>query len=192
MDTNPIIRVVEPILAIGLVVHLWWASMITIMNQRKRQVNYAGLKRYQTRVTNGTSKWASRNMYVLGALILTFLVIHLINFYWKMKFTGDPLLSHGPDGVENTYALVTSAFIQWKWVVAVYVIGAVALGLHLYHGVWSAMQSLGLSNNKWRKILNVIGVLVNGGTLLRRKDDGTTEDIGIKPSATMKKYLDPK
>jgi len=39
---------------------------------------------------------------------------------------------------------------------------------------------------------NVIGVLVNGGTLLRRKDDGTTEDIGIKPSATMKKYLDPK
>ena len=162
MATNPIIKIVEPILAIGFIAHIFYASMITLYNQRMRQVNYPGLKRYHKRVVDGTSKWASRNMYVLGTIILTFLVIHIVNFFWKIKFTGDPLLEQGAiDGIENSYLLVTTLFVTWKWIVALYVIGSVALGLHLYHGVWSAFQTLGWSNKKWRKILNVIGVLIS-------------------------------
>jgi succinate dehydrogenase / fumarate reductase, cytochrome b subunit len=162
MAVNPVIGVVEPILAIGLVLHFLLASFLTLMNQKNRNVNY-GLSRYKVRKNSGSS-WASRNMYILGAVILTFLVIHIINFFWKMKFTGDPLLTeilYNGEHMENAYELVTGLFINWKWSVLIYVVGAIALGLHLYHGVWSAFQTLGCSNKKWRKILNVIGVAVS-------------------------------
>ncbi|MEA1874530.1 MAG: succinate dehydrogenase cytochrome b subunit [Bacteroidota bacterium] len=162
MATNPLIRVVEPLLAIGLVAHFLIASFITFQNQRNRNVNYGAFGRYKTRNASAGSAWPSRNMYILGTVILVFLVIHLINFFWKMKFTGDPLLTEvtiNGEHMENAYALVTGLFINWKWSVALYVVGAIALGLHLYHGVWSAFQTLGCSNKKWRKIWNVIGVL---------------------------------
>ncbi|HKK68225.1 MAG TPA: succinate dehydrogenase cytochrome b subunit [Bacteroidales bacterium] len=164
MATDPVIGVVEPILAIGLILHFIFASVITWQNQRKRSVNYAGLGRYKKRDASAGSNWPSRNMYILGAVILIFLVIHLINFFWKMRFTGDPLLHEATGlgaGVENAYALVTTKFIEWKWLVAIYVVGAIALGLHLYHGVWSAFQTLGWSNRKWRTIWNVIGVIIS-------------------------------
>src|SRR6056297_332186 len=129
MATDPVIGVVEPILAIGLILHFIFASVITWQNQRKRSVNYAGLGRYKKRDASAGSNWPSRNMYILGAVILVFLVIHLINFFWKMRFTGDPLLHEATianGNVENAYALVTEKFQIW-WYVAIYVIGSIAL-----------------------------------------------------------------
>ncbi|MGC9330785.1 MAG: succinate dehydrogenase cytochrome b subunit [Bacteroidales bacterium] len=163
MDTNPVVSVIEPILAIGVILHLIYASIITLQNQLKRNVNYAALGRYKKRDVSKESNWPARNMYILGTIILTFLVIHLINFFWKMKFSGDPLLEEATaagENVENAFALVTNKLQIW-WYVAIYVIGSVALGLHLYHGVWSAFQTLGWSNRKWRKILNTIGVIIS-------------------------------
>ncbi|MFP4663260.1 MAG: succinate dehydrogenase cytochrome b subunit [Bacteroidales bacterium] len=164
MASDPVISVVEPILAIGLILHFVFASVITWQNQRKRDVNYPALGRYKKRDASAGSNWPSRNMYILGAVILIFLVIHLINFFWKMRFTGDPLLHEATglgSGVENAYALVTTKFVEWKWLVVIYVLGAIALGLHLYHGVWSAFQTLGWSNRKWRSIWNVVGVIIS-------------------------------
>ena len=101
-------------------------------------------------------------MFVLGLVILTFLVIHVANFFWKIKFTGHELLDQGVvDGVENTYLLVTTFFIDWWWIDIVYVIGSVALGLHLYHSVWSAFQTLGWSNQLWRRRLNRLSLVVS-------------------------------
>lgn len=163
MTTDPVISVIEPILAIGVILHIIIASFITVQNQLSRNINYSALGRYKKRDNAAGSNWPSRNMYILGAVILTFLVIHLINFFWKMKFSGDPLLEEasGAGGnYENAYALVVSKLKIW-WYVAIYVIGSVALGLHLYHGVWSAFQTLGWSNRKWRSILNSIGVIIS-------------------------------
>jgi len=164
MATDPIIGVVEPILAIGLIAHFVFASIITYQNQANRNITYPGMKRYKQKDSSVGSTWTSRNMYILGAVILVFLVIHLINFFWKMKVSGDPLLEEatglGGD-IENAYALVTTKFIEWKWLVAIYVVGAIALGLHLHHGVWSAFQTLGWSNRKWRTIWNVIGIIIS-------------------------------
>ena len=163
MATDPLIGVIEPVLAIGLIAHFVFASIITFKNQQKRDINYPGLGRYKKYDGSAASTWTSRNMYILGALILIFLVIHLINFFWKMKYTGHPLLETptGLEGdMENAYHLVTTRFIEWKWLVAIYVAGAIALGLHLHHGVWSAFQSLGWSNRKWRRNWNGIGYLL--------------------------------
>lgn len=162
MGTNPVIRVVEPVLAIGFILHIIYASILTLKNQWARPVGY------DKRTVANSSTWASRNMFILGSLVFIFLVIHIANFFWKIKFTGSELLDNGASGgVENTYNLVTSLFIQWWWIDAIYVIGAVVLGLHLTHAFWAAFQTLGLSDNRWRKRLNVLGwaytIIVAGG-----------------------------
>lgn len=149
MATNPIIRVVEPVLAAGFILHILYALILTIHSQYTRPVGYNKQKQAHA------SSWSSRNMFILGTVILVFLVIHIANFFWKMRFTGHELLEHGTvDGVENGYLLVTTFFIDWWWIVGVYVVGSVALGFHLYHALWAAFQTLGWSNQLWRRRLN--------------------------------------
>ena len=158
METFPVIRIIEPILGIGFLLHMVYAVILTIHNLYTRPVGYKSQK------LANSSTWASRNMFVLGLVITAFLVIHIANFFWKIKFTGHELLSeitvHGVH-MENSYALVTSFFINWWWIVIVYVIGAIALGFHLYHAVWSAFQTLGWSNGLWRKRLNIVGLVLS-------------------------------
>lgn len=162
MATYPIIRVVEPVLAIGFILHILYALILTLHNLRTRPVAYKEYKQAHA------SSWPSRNMFVLGLVILVFLVIHIANFFWKMRFTGHEWLEHGAvDGIENGYYLVTQFFIEWWWIVVVYVIGSVALGFHLYHALWAAFQTLGWSNQLWRRRLNRLSlaaaIIIGGG-----------------------------
>ncbi len=161
MATNPIIRVVEPVLAIGFLLHMIYATVLTLQNLRTRPVNYKQQKQ------SHASSWPSRNMFVLGLVIFVFLVIHIANFFWKIKFTGHELLEHGAGEIENAYLLVTTFFIDWWWIDAIYVIGSIALGFHLYHSIWSAFQTLGWSNQLWRRRLTrlalVVSIILAGG-----------------------------
>ena len=165
MATNPLIRVIEPVLAIGFVLHIIYALILTLNNLKTRPVNYKEQKLAHS------STWSSRNMFVLGVVILTFLVIHIANFYWKMRFTGHEWLEHGAvDGIENGYLLVTNFFIEWWWIVVVYVVGSVAPGFHLSHALWAAFQTLGWSDQLWRRRLHRLGlavaIIIGGGFAL--------------------------
>ena len=108
MATNPVIKIVEPILALGFIIHIIWASVLTLQNQKARPV------KYNQRNQSQNATWASRNMYILGAMVLIFLVIHLYNFWWNIKFPslGTPLTEAVVGGVEmeDTYALVAGLF----------------------------------------------------------------------------------
>jgi len=161
MVTNPIIKVVEPILALGFVVHIAWSIWITIQNMMARPV------RYNKTNQGKNSSFASRNMFVLGGLVLTFLALHIANFYVKIKFTHEiGAVSYAGVEMHDTYTLVTSLFTIW-WYDVIYVIGAILLGYHLSHGFWSAFQTIGFSNQIWRKRLTVIGyiyaIIIAGG-----------------------------
>ncbi len=167
MASNPIIRIVEPVLAIGFILHILYATILTIHNLYTRPTGYNKQNLWHS------STWSSRNMFVLGLVVFAFLVIHIANFFWKIKFTGHDLLADVTvNGVhmENSYALVTSFFINWWWIDIVYVIGAIALGFHLYHAIWSAFQTLGWSNSLWRRRLNIVGlvfsIIIAGGFAL--------------------------
>ena len=73
-------------------------------------------------------------MYILGGLVLIFLLVHLWNFWWKIKFAGDPLLTEiNVDGtaMENTYALVSGLFKSSIIYCLLYILGGIFLGLHL-------------------------------------------------------------
>lgn len=164
MATNPIIKIVEPILALGFILHIVLASILTIQNRNARPI------KYDKRNQSGNCTWSSRNMYILGGLVLIFLVIHLWNFWWKIKFAGDPLLAEVTvNGVamENTYALVTGLFKSCIIYGLLYILGAIFLGLHLTHGFWSAFQSIGLCNQIWRKrwecLAKLFAIIIAGG-----------------------------
>jgi len=167
METNPLIQIMQPILAIGFLVHITYSIILTIQNYRARPQKYDKL------VQDNSSTWASRNMFILGSMIGIFLVIHIINFFWKMKFSGSDLYNEVMvDGVSmhNAYALVAGLFTDASYGVVYsifYILGAIFLGLHLHHAFWSAFQTIGWSNNIWRKRLEVIGdiyaVLIGAG-----------------------------
>jgi succinate dehydrogenase / fumarate reductase cytochrome b subunit len=150
MGTNPAVRVIEPILAIGFIFHIFYATYITLQNRKTRPIGYT------TSASNGLSTWPSKNMYILGLTIFIFLVIHLANFYWKLKFGTVESITYGKETMPNTYALVAGLFINYWWYDLLYVIGAISLGLHLSHGFWAAFQTLGWNGTKWLKRLEVL------------------------------------
>ena len=156
MTTNPLIKIMEPILGLGFVIHIIWSFFLEYQNWMARPVKYA------KKNMSGASSWASRNMLVLGALVLVFLIIHIINFFVKMKFTGDPALTEiTVQGVhmENAYALVAGAFKASILLGVFYILGGILLGFHLSHGFWSAFQTLGLNNKNWLNRWKVIGTI---------------------------------
>lgn len=155
MATNPLIEVVEPILAIGFIVHIIYASIITLLNRRSRPMGYAETN------SNGVTSWASKNMYVLGGTIFIFLVIHLTNFFWKIQFGEVATLSYdnGLTQMADTYSLVSGLFITYWWYNLIYIAGALLLGFHLSHGFWSAFQTLGWNNKIWIKRLEIIAYI---------------------------------
>ncbi|SDB90799.1 succinate dehydrogenase cytochrome b subunit [Williamwhitmania taraxaci] len=153
MSTNPLIRIMEPVLALGFIIHIVYATLLTLKNQTARPIGYQNVDQRMA------STWSSRNMYVLGFALLSFLVMHMANFFWKIKFGTVPSVM--VDGIEmhDTYTLVTSLFLTYKWINGVYLAGALALGFHLSHGFWSAFQTIGWNNTVWMSRLKFVSYL---------------------------------
>lgn len=154
MGSNIVMKILEPVLAIGFILHIVYAGYITLKNQMARPQKYkvAG---------NSKANWASRNMFILGGLVLVFMVIHLANFFWKIKFGTVASISYdgGQTELHDIYTLVAGLFKGWWWYDVIYIIGVILLFLHLTHGFWSAFQTLGWDNDKWIKRLKVIGYI---------------------------------
>ncbi len=153
MATNPAIRVIEPLLGLGFLVHIVWSFVLEYNNWKARPV------KYNKNNKSATSSWSSRNMLVLGGIILVFLVIHIINFYWIIRFNPEEMDTVTIDGVhmEDSYTLVADLF---KYSIAYnifYIISAILLGFHLSHGFWSAFHTLGWNNDNWMNRLQIIG-----------------------------------
>lgn len=153
MSTNPLIKIMEPVLAAGFIIHIIYATLLTLKNQAARPQSYKNVDQSKA------SAWSSRNMYVLGFMVLSFLVMHIANFFWKIKFGSVPSVMVDGTEMHDTYTLVTTLFLTYKWINAVYIAGALALGYHLSHGFWSAFQTIGWNNNIWVKRLKVVSYL---------------------------------
>lgn len=160
MATNPFIKVIEPVLALGFAFHIIFSLILTMQNMRAR-----GSVKYNSGNKTEDVEWSSKNMFVLGLTILAFLVVHIGNFWVKMKITHDmppettfPFMGELAHG-EDAYTLVNTAFKE-LWLVIVYVVGNIALGYHLAHGFWSGFQTIGWNNNVWMKRLRVISVVI--------------------------------
>lgn len=138
MDTNIFIQIMVPVLALGFAIHIIYAIIITAKNQKARPVKYA------VNSTAKASTWASRNMFVLGVIVVGFLGLHLTQFWYKMQF------QHfiGGHSHPDPYTLVSDLFRQPLHAI-IYIVWIWALWFHLCHGFWSALQTVGANNQKW-------------------------------------------
>jgi succinate dehydrogenase / fumarate reductase cytochrome b subunit len=141
-------------LAALAVIHIVYAFILTAQNRTAR-----GSNRYEvaTTVNAGKVEWASKNMLVLGLIVLVGLLLHLWNFWYNMMFAeliGAMAFISPTDG----YAWILETFSNPLFVV-LYIIWLVALWFHLTHGFWSALQTLGWNGKTWFCRWKVIGII---------------------------------
>ncbi len=146
----PVVTVMVPVLAAGFIIHIVYAFILNAMNLKAR-----GPQRYEVANKAKTDDWASKNMLVLGIIVLGALAFHLTHFWAKMQL---PEIIGGH--AEQGSALMAQTF-KPLWVVIVYIVWFAALWLHINHGFWSALHTLGLNNNIWMKRWKAVSLVVS-------------------------------
>lgn len=146
-------------LAFLTVVHIVYAFILSVQNYRAR-----GRERYAVTDRQESVEWASKNMLVLGFIILCGLSLHLFNFWYKMQFTE---IMHSAGASINDITLATNG-VHWiketfacPVYVVLYLLWLGAIWFHLTHGVWSALHTLGWNNNIWMPRIKCIGNIVS-------------------------------
>ena len=147
------------VLAAGVLIHFAYALWLTYNNYKAR-----GTQRYEVTVTEPGVDWASKNMLVLGWIILGGLALHLFNFWYNMMFAEllGTSFGHCPS---DGFAFIQDTFANPVFVV-LYIIWLVALWFHLTHGFWSAIQTLGWSGKTWFCRWKMIGMIYSTILLL--------------------------
>lgn len=129
--------------------HLHAAYTLTVINRQARPVKYQSERDYQV------ASFASRTMRASGIIVVLFLIWHLLDFTFGAGAVNSYVGTKDAEGLKDVYGAV--AFSLNRVPVAIfYVLANIALGTHLFHGVWSLFQSLGWNNprfNKWRRTL---------------------------------------
>lgn len=135
------------LLLLAAILHIIAATQLTIMNRKARPIDYR-----EREYVAGS--YAARTMRWGGVIILLFVFYHLGHLTFG-KFH--------PDFIEgDVYHNFVTGFQVW-WVSAFYIIANLALGMHLYHGLWSMFNSLGLNHpgfNPWKRMFATAFALV--------------------------------
>ncbi len=140
-------------LAALVFVHIAYGVWLTLQNRKAR-----GSIRYAVSKPNEGVAWSSKNMLVLGLVVLGGLCVHLTHFWAKMQLVevmGEHVNSLGLSPQDGA-ALIAFTFSKW-YNVLIYLVWFAAMWLHLTHGVWSMFQSSGVSNQTWLPRIKRIG-----------------------------------
>jgi len=142
------------VLIAALVVHVVSAYQLTVMNRRARPERYRGPRDYVV------ADFAARTMRWTGVVVLLFIAYHLadLTLGW---------VNPAPSG-STLYEKVIASFSSVP-VAAFYLVANVALGFHLFHGVWSLFQSMGWNNRRFNHLRRSLAIgftlVVVGGNL---------------------------
>ena len=153
MTHNPLIKIVSYVNYILILLHVIDGFSLVMANRKARPQAYKYVNQSKS------STWSSRNMGILGTLILIFLVVHMRTFWFEMKFGSMPIINYDGSDIayKDMYKIVAEAFTQ-VWYVALYVICMFALAFHLFHGFQSAFQTFGINHHRYTPVIKAIGV----------------------------------
>lgn len=149
--------IVRVVVIVGIFVHIWAALVLWARAQGARTTPYVAKEAAKRTLKTKWMRWG-------GVAIALFILFHLFQFTWVRFNVG----SEPTDG--SIGRLLVSSFQVW-WMVLIYVLAIIALGLHLYHGIWSASQTLGWSNTArarraWQATSQVLAVVISVGFIL--------------------------
>jgi succinate dehydrogenase / fumarate reductase cytochrome b subunit len=149
---NPLITIIAYLLYVSIILHAVMALLITIHNRKAKPSKYV--------VDNSqkNSTWYSKNMGILGSLILIFIIIHLANFWARIKLGLGEEVPLDADGYKDVFS-VTYALFQNIWFVGFYSLISIPLAFHLYHGLKSGFKTLGFYHKNGLKILAKVSLI---------------------------------
>lgn len=154
LTSGNIIYVAEVVLVLALILHVYMAINLTMLNRAAKEQKYAVAAKGKKKST-----LASRTMAVQGTLILAFVIYHIITFKYGVYYE---TTVHGV--VMRDLARLMAEVFQSPAYVVWYVVCLILLGFHLSHGVGSSFQSLGLMEgsyrNTWKKLSYGYAVIV--------------------------------
>ncbi len=152
LSSNPLIPIIEVVLLVGFLVHIFKTIRMVVTNRAARPVDYQ-----MKRPAGGPSRksLASTTMILSGLWLLVFVVIHVRTFKFGAHY-------RTLDGLVDLYRLEMETF-RSPVTVAFYVLSMLVVGSHVFHGASSAFQSLGASHPHWTPRIVVAGKLLATG-----------------------------
>ena len=159
LEGNPLIPIIEIGLLLIFLVHVYKTISMFLANQSARPIRYSK-KKFAGRPSRKTI--ASATMIFSGLWLLVFIVIHVKAFRYGVEY-------EWPAGGRDLYRLEMENFAN-PLVVGFYVVSMLVVGSHLWHGITSSLQSLGLEHPRWTPRVLVAGkavaVLIAGGFIV--------------------------
>jgi succinate dehydrogenase / fumarate reductase cytochrome b subunit len=153
LPPSGLLWIIRAVLIVSLVAHVYAAVTLWRRARGARTHKYVMKK-------NKHSTYASHLMRWGGLTLLLFIVWHLLNFtIGKVNVDGGP--------TNDPYDLLVDTFDVW-WMTLIYLAAMAMLGAHLHHGIWSSLQTLGLTNslrqrNLAKRVGFVLAVIIAGG-----------------------------
>jgi succinate dehydrogenase / fumarate reductase cytochrome b subunit len=139
------------VLIVAVILHVLMAYQLTVRARNARPVDYKQRKPQVSTLGSRTMRWG-------GVFLLLFIVFHILHFT-----TGsiDPAGAFGLVGDEgrDVYGNLVASFHIW-WVVLLYVVAMIFLGLHLYHGAWSSVRTLGFATPSKHPLRRQIALVI--------------------------------
>jgi succinate dehydrogenase / fumarate reductase cytochrome b subunit len=129
-STGELLWAARAVLIVSVILHVIAAYQLTMQNRAARPVGYAKREPQVATIASRTMRWG-------GALLLVFIIVHILHF------TTGTIRPAGSFIEGDVFANVVASFHIW-WVVLFYVVAMIALGLHIYHGAWSSVRTVGL------------------------------------------------
>jgi succinate dehydrogenase / fumarate reductase, cytochrome b subunit len=157
--SNPLIYVAEASLIVVFLLHVFKSVAMFLRAQQARPQKYHARKWARAKSPRSRKSVASSTMIVTGLITLLFLVTHLGTFKFGTYY-------ESPAGLRDLYRLQLEIFSHPGYV-AFYLVSMAVIFSHLWHGLTSAAQSLGLDHPQWTPVVLVVGralaVVLAGG-----------------------------
>ena len=144
MTTNPAVKILSALTYSSIILHTVLTLFLAFQSSNARDIKYLQSS------GNANSTWGSKNMAVLGTLILVFIVIHMKSFWYEMHFG---VIGLDPWGNKDLHTVTVTAFNE-LWYVLFYVLSMVVLAIHLKHGVESVFQTLGIKTRRYVSLIH--------------------------------------
>ena len=123
------------VLIVSVVLHVTMAYQLTLRSAAARPVGYQKKTPQVATLASRTMKWG-------GVLLLVFIVFHILHFTTETVDPGGWRGMTDLEGHRDVYGNIIASFRIW-WVALFYIVAMIFLGLHLYHGAWSSVRTLG-------------------------------------------------
>ncbi len=149
---SPLIKIVAYLLYASILLHVIYALLITLHNRKAKP------KKYALNHSTENSTWTSQNMGLIGTMILLFIVVHLANFWARIKLGMGDAVGLDAAGNLDVYEVTSSLFHNIYYVIF-YTLLAIPLAFHLHHGFKSAFKSLGFYHKKGLLIIAQVALI---------------------------------